>query len=80
MGHPILWLGEKNGMGAPPAKKHPGWVRGLPLIHDKTVDEWGTNGWWLFHDRATCRIVQFCIRYRVSFGRPIGRKKSSHCT
>ena len=31
-------------------------VRGLPLIHDKTVDEWGTAGSWLFHDRATCPV------------------------
>ena len=32
-------------------------VHGLPLIHDKTVDEWGTAGSWLHHDRATCRRV-----------------------
>src|SRR5271166_2315123 len=27
----------------------------LPLIHDKTVDEWGTAGSWLFQDRASCQ-------------------------
>jgi len=30
-------------------------VRGLPLIHDKTVDEWGTAGFWSSHHRATCQ-------------------------
>jgi hypothetical protein len=30
---------------------------GLPLIHDKTVDEWGTNGTWPVDDRATGLIM-----------------------
>lgn len=29
---------------------------GLPLIHDETVDEWGTQGGGPVHDRATCPI------------------------
>jgi hypothetical protein len=28
-------------------------VCGIPLIHDKTVDEWGTRRLWSVHDRAT---------------------------
>jgi hypothetical protein len=33
--------------------------RGLPLVHDKTVDEWGTHVSWLLHDRATCLFYIF---------------------
>ena len=40
-------------------------VRGLPFIHDKTVDERGTAGSRLFHDRATCPISDYDVHSPV---------------
>jgi len=41
-GHPPRDRGVKRGFAL--WRHSPGGVRGLPLIHDETVDEWGTQG------------------------------------
>jgi len=49
-GGTLIWVRKSHrDRGQPPPQ-----LRGLPLIHDKTVDEWGTADSWSFHGRATC--------------------------